>query len=416
MTSELALFGGTPVRTEPFPDGPRFRERDLERIREVLESGSLGGIPFPNRTHRAFAEQFCGRLGARHGVLVANGTVSLSVALRALGVHAGDEVITTGYTWMGTAASIVHINAVPVLVDIDPNTWCIDPAAVEAAITPRTRAIVPVHLANQIADLDALLEIARKHDLVVLEDCAHAHFAEWRGRCVGTHGDAGSFSFESSKIMTSGEGGFLVSGDETTHHRAMSLVNCGRKEEGYDSFEGRMLGWNNRATELQAAFLIGQVEQHDELHAQRKSNVELLTKGLTEIGGFTPVGDDDPRVTRRQYYEVLYRFDPEQWAGVHRDRVLEALLAEGVEFEGITFYPPLHRDSLFTVSAEDWPMIRDRYGDRMGPEDFHLPVSERAAYDESVWVHHSLLTGPATDVDQILEAVAKVRRNVDALR
>jgi dTDP-4-amino-4,6-dideoxygalactose transaminase len=415
MTSELAIFGGTPVRQRPWPPWPHVGAADAERLAEAIAERNLGGIPFPNSLHREFAKGFTDRLGVRHGVLTSNGTVSLSVALRALGIRAGDEVITTAFTWVASASSIVHVNAVPVLVDISDSNWCIDPAAVESAITERTRAIMVVHLANQVADLDALTEIARRHDLLLIEDCAHAHFAEWRGRCVGTIGDAGSWSFETSKIMTSGEGGFVATDDEETFHRAMSLVHMGRKDAPYDRYPGRVLGWNCRPTELQAAVLLGQLESFDELDAQRAANVERLTEGLVEIGGFLPLADDE-RVTRRQCYELLFRFDTEAWEGVHREQVLAALLAEGVEFEGDSFYPPLHQDPLFHVTADEWPAIRDRYGERITPEAFDLPVAERVGWDEAVWVHHSLLAVEADDVQDMLDAVAKVRDNADVLR
>lgn len=381
----------------------------------MIETRNLGGIPFPNTLHQAFADAFTQRLGARHGVLTANGTVSLSVALRALGIHAGDEVITTSFTWVGTAAGIVHVNAVPVLVDISDRNWCLDPQQVEAAITDRTRAIMVVHLGNQVADMDALGDIARRHGLLLVEDCAHAHFAEWRGRCVGTIGDAGSYSFETSKIMTSGEGGFVASDDEEAFHRAMSLVHVGHKDPPHDRYPGRVFGWNFRPTELQAALLLGQLDRYDELDAQRRAMADALTTGLVEIGGFVPL-PDDPRVTRRQQYELLFRFDTEAWDGLHRDRVLEALLAEGVELEGNTFYPPLHHDPLFHVTADDWPAIRDRYGDRISPDAFDLPVAEQVAWDEAVWVHHSLLSVEPEDVQDVLDAVAKLRDNLSDLK
>jgi dTDP-4-amino-4,6-dideoxygalactose transaminase len=312
-------------------------------------------------------------------------------------------------------AGIVHVNAVPVLVDISDDNWCIDPVKVEEAITERTKAIMVVHLGNQVADMDALTDIARRHGLLLIEDCAHAHFAEWRGQCVGTIGDAGSFSFETSKIMTSGEGGFLAVNDEENFHRAMSLVNVGRKEAPYDRFPGRVFGWNYRATDMQAAVLLGQLETFDELDRHRTEMAEMLTKGLVEIGGFLPLPDDD-RVTRRQIYELLFRFDTAAWEGVHRDTVTAALLAEGVEFEGDTFYPPLHRDPLFHITADDWPAIRERYGEKIEPEAFHLPVAERVAWHEAVWVHHSLLSVEARDVQDMLDAVVKVRDNLDALK
>jgi dTDP-4-amino-4,6-dideoxygalactose transaminase len=415
MGNELAIFGGEPLRQRPWPAWPHVGPADLERLRTVIETRNLGGIPFPNTLHQEFAARFTGKLGAPpHGVMTANGTVSLSVALRALGIKAGDEVITTSFTWIGTTAGIVHVNAVPVLVDIDDNNWCIDPVKVEEAITDRTRAIMVVHLGNQVADMDAIMDIARRRNLFVIEDCAHAHFAQWRGTTVGTIGDAGSWSFETSKIITSGEGGFLVAREEEVFHRAMSLVHVGRKDAPYDRYEGRVFGWNHRATEMQAAILLGQLDGYDELDAKRAAMAELLTKGLREIGGFIPL-PEDPRVTRRQRYELLFRYDTEAWKGVHRDKVCAALLAEGVEFEGDEFYPPMHKDKLFNITADEWPAIRERYGDRITPDAFHLPVAERVGFDEAVWVHHSLLTVEPEDVQDMLDAVVKVRDNLDAL-
>jgi dTDP-4-amino-4,6-dideoxygalactose transaminase len=412
---ELAILGGTPLRTKPWPPWPHVGPADVLRLTRVIETRNLGGIPFPNILHKEFAERFTSRLGARHGVLMPNGTVSLSVALRALGLHAGDEVITTAFTWIGTVAGIVHVNAVPVLADISDETWCLDPASVEAAITDRTKAIMVVHLGNQVADMDALTEIARRHDLLLIEDCAHAHFAQWRGRCVGTIGEAGSYSFETSKIMTSGEGGFMVTDDEEAFHRAMSLVHVGRKLAPYDSFPGRVFGWNYRPTELQAAVLLGQLDSFDALDAKRTAMAELLTDGLLEIGGFSALQDDE-RVTRRQCYELLFRFDTDAWEGLHRDEVLEALLAENVEFEGNTFYPPMHRDPKFHITADDWPAIRERYGERISPDEFDLPVAERVGTDEAVWIHHSLLAVEPEDVEDMLDAVTKLRENLDPLR
>jgi dTDP-4-amino-4,6-dideoxygalactose transaminase len=161
--------------------------------------------------------------------------------------------------------------------------------------------------------------------------------------------------------------------------------------------------------------LLGQLESFDELDAQRTAMAEQLTRGLVEIGGFKPLEDDD-RVTRRQCYELIFRFDTEAWGGLNRDQVLAALLAEGVEFEGDTFYPPMHHDPLFHVTADEWPMIRERYGERITPDAFDLPVAERVGLDEAVWVHHSLLAVEPEDVQDMLDAVAKLRDNVDALR
>lgn len=410
----LALHGGTPVRTRPF-GWPYRSPGDADRLKAVVESRDWGGIPFPNRVAREFAELFARRSNAAHGLLVSNGTVSLSIALRALGVKAGDEVITTGLTWVATASSIVYVNAVPVLVDIDPRTCCLDPQAVEAAITPRTKAIIAVHLGDQVADLDALRQIAARHDLAVIEDCAHAHFAEWRGEPVGGLGDMGSFSFEMSKVMTSGEGGLLLMQREDLFHRAVSLAHCGRKDPPYDRYEGRVFGWNYRPTEFQAAVLMGQMEQVDRLSQVRRANREyFLAELAASVPGLAPL-PGDPRVTRRPQYELLLRYDAEAFTGVHRDRFCAAVTAEGVEIEGL-FYHPVHRDPLFVVTADEWPMIRERYGERIAPECNHLPHCDQAAYHDLLWIWHPMMSGTRRDVDDVLTAIVKVRDHIEELR
>lgn len=410
----LALLGGTPVRARPFAPWPEFDDRERRYLMEALESRRWGGYPFPSplaaEVGRAFAEYH----GAKYGILCANGSVTLEVALRAAGIRAGDEVIVPPYTWIATAACAVHLNAVPVFVDIERRNYCMDPEAFEAAITPRTRAVIPVHLGSSVADLDRILDIARKHGIVVIEDCAHAHGAAWRGRGVGSWGDFGSFSFQSSKLVTAGEGGAVITSNEEYAKKCMSLVNCGRKEPGYDDFDGYLLGWNNRMSELQIAVLKAQVERLGEATKRREQMYGYFGDLLhAEVSGIR-VLDRDERITTLATYQVVMRYDPEAFEGLHRDRFLEALAAEGVHLDG-PFYVPIYQSPLFNARSDEWPMLRERYGEGVPGASLHCPVAEKAAYEEAIWMHYPHLMGSREDIEDIVAAIKKVQRHAKEL-
>ncbi|MCB9521625.1 MAG: DegT/DnrJ/EryC1/StrS family aminotransferase [Myxococcales bacterium] len=415
---KLAINGGTPVASAPpRVDWPEYDDGDRKRLIEVLESRSWGGFPAPAPRTAEFGAAFAARHGAKFGVGVTNGSVTLEVALGALDIQAGDEVIAPCYTWVATAACAVHMNAVPVLVDVDPATYCIDCDQVEAAITERTRAIIPVHLGANMADMDRLMAIADKRGIPVIEDCAHAHGAAWRGRGAGSIGSIGSFSFQSSKLMTAGEGGAVITSDGTLAQRLQSIVNCGRKEPGYDGFDGWPLGVNARMTEFQAAVLIGQLERLDEATRRRAEGAAALARGLAEVGGLAPLSVDE-RVTTRAAYQLVMRYDPSAFGGAHRDAFLRALNAEGIEAYG-PFYVPLPDHKLFNAESRHWPMLRERYGDGIKAAnargELQFPVAARAAYDEAVWLHYPYLMAGQGAIDTIVEAVAKIRANAHEL-
>ncbi len=412
----LALFGGTPVRTAPFSPWPYFDDKERAYLNAALESRNWGGYPFPSRLAAEFGARFAGIHGSRFGIACANGSVTLEIALQAIGIEAGDEVIVPAYTFMATASCAVRCNAVPVFVDVEARNYCMDPAAVEAAITPRTRAIIPVHLGASIADMDRLLDIAKKHGLVVIEDCAHAHGGQWRGKGVGSMGDFGSFSLQSSKLLTSGEGGVLTMNDDLLRQKSMSLINCGRKEEGYDGFDGQLFGANYRLSELQVAVALAQVERLEEVTARRAAMHDTFRDMLhAEVQG-VHVLDTDPRVTRKHAYQTILRYDPAAFQGVHRDRFLQALAAEGVRLSG-RFYEPLYRIPIFNARSAQWPMLRARYADGiLDAPRVSCPVSEKAAYGEAIWMHYPHLSGTAKDLEDIVAAFVKVRKNVDRLR
>src|SRR5262245_7140578 len=231
--NKLALRGGAPIRTTPFTAWPIYDEREARGLQTVLESRNWSGYPCPNDFAREFGSKFAEHHDARYGLAVANGTVSLELALQAAGIGFGDEVIVPAYTWEGTAAAVLFAGAAPVFVDVDPDTYCLDAKLIEAEITERTRAIIPVHLGFRFADMDAIMVIATKRRLFVLEDCAHAHGGRWRSfgkeeRGAGSIGHAGSFSFQTSKLMTAGEGGAIITSDINLADQVIRLANCGR--------------------------------------------------------------------------------------------------------------------------------------------------------------------------------------------
>jgi dTDP-4-amino-4,6-dideoxygalactose transaminase len=392
---QLALLGGTPVRSKPFPPWPQFDDAERRQLTEVLESGQWGGFPFPNIKAREFGHRFAAAQTARHGLAVANGTVAIEIALKAAGVKPGDEVIVPAYTWDGTAGAVMFAGGVPVFVDSDPESYCLDPGQLEAALSPRTRAIVPVHLGMNMADMDAIGAFARRHNLAVIEDCAHAHGAQWKGQGAGSLGDLGTFSFQTSKLMTAGEGGGIVSTSQELAERCEVLINCGRSSEA-DTFGYRAVGHNYRMSDFQAAILLAQLARLDEQTARREANAAHLEACLKSIAGVQPV-KRDTRQTRRAIYQYVLRYSPEAFGGAHRDSFIAALEAEGIPAEG-PFYEAVYRSPRFPAPPGSWRALP-------------CPVAERAAYEESVWIPHWVLLGGRADVEDVAAAVDKIRKH-----
>lgn len=404
--AKLALRGGAPVRCRPFTAWPIYDEREARGLQRVLESRNWGGYPCPNELAREFGQKFAAQHGAKYGVAVMNGTVSLELALQAAGIGAGDEVIVPAYTWEGTAAAVLFAGAAPIFVDVDPDTYCLAPDLVEQAITARTRAIIPVHLGFRFADMDRLMGIAARHNLFVLEDCAHAHGGRWREQGAGSIGHAGSFSFQTSKLMTAGEGGIVITSDIDLADQVIRLANCGRPPRRETRGEP-MLGHNYRLTEFQAAVLLAQLERLDEQTALRERNTRRLEEGLRQIAGLTLLPRDE-RITRQASYHYVFKFHSDQFDGLHRNAFVAALKAEGVPCDG-RFYEAVYQSSLFEFAAARYPAWAQ------ARREFNCPVAERAGYEESIWLPHQLFLGTDEDVDDVLTALAKIKTNVTEL-
>jgi dTDP-4-amino-4,6-dideoxygalactose transaminase len=402
--SKLSILGGDPVRRAPFSRWPQHLPSDASRLQQVLESGHWGGFPVPSRYATEFTEKFAELHGARYGLCIANGTIALLAALQASGIRFGDEVIVPAYTWDGTATAVLFAGGIPVFADVDPDTYCLDVASVERAITPRTRAVIPVHLAMRFTDMNALTALAKKHNLKIIEDCAHAHGGQFEGRGAGSIGDLGCFSFQESKLMTAGEGGIVLTSDLAHYEHLQSQVNCGRASLT-DQFSQRVLGSNYRMTEWQAAMLIGQLEMLPELAEKRARGAKQLGDALASMDGVRPL-PPQPGLTRETNYCYVFQYRNPR---VGRDLFCAALEAEGIPCDG-RFYEPVYRSPLFVASPGISPQLRD-----VDYSAVHCPVSERAAYEEAVWLPQFLLIGEPSDVDHIASAIAKVLRHTESL-
>jgi len=254
MPQKLAMLGGKPIRTRPFPSWPIFGKPEAQRLLRTLRSGKWGRLSGSEVAE--FEKRFAELHGCQHGIAVVNGTVSLRIALMAAGLPANAEVIIPPYTFFSTASAVIKANLIPVFADIDLDSFNLDPAAVERAITSRTRAIIPVHFAGQPADMRALMAIAKKHKLFAMEDAAHAHGANYRNKPAGSLGHVASFSFQSSKNLTSGEGGLITTNDDKLAAACRSIHNCGRIPTGI-WYEHHVISGNYRLGEFQGAVLNG---------------------------------------------------------------------------------------------------------------------------------------------------------------
>lgn len=398
-----AILSGTPVREgKAWPRWPQWDASERALLNEVLESGRW------SHSRGELAERWAGEFatfqGAAHGLPLTNGTHTLEAALAACGIGEGDEVIVPALTFVATATAALAVNATPVVVDVDPETLCIDPAAAEAAIGERTAAIAVVHTAGAACDLDALLALCERHKLALIEDSAHAHGTRWRGRGVGSFGSFGSFSFEAHKLMTAGEGGALITNDDRLRAMALSYLNCGRVEGGHGYHHPRY-GSNMRMTEWQGAVLQAQLRRYPEQQRIREQRAELLDAELATLEGIdTQAGD--PRMDSRARYAYLLRYDPERFAGLRPRDFERALAAEGIELGAS--YPSLNRVELFRV-GNFGPRLRES-APRVAYGAQSLPRAEHAA-EHTLWLGHRMLLAEPDDVLDIVRACARIQAN-----
>jgi dTDP-4-amino-4,6-dideoxygalactose transaminase len=404
----LALLGGEPVRRLPYPSWPVFDDRDIQVVTQVIKSGNWGGFPYPGPQTSAFIRSFLELQGGNHAVAMANGTVTLEVACRAAGLGWGDEVIVPAYTFQATAAGPMAAGVVPVIADIDPETYCIAPAAIEAAITEKTRAIIPVHNGAQMADMDAIMDIAERYNLIVIEDCAHAHGARWRGQGAGTFGHFGSFSLQSSKTLTSGEGGILICANQELADRAASIIDCGRPHDL--AGETYTMGANYRMAEMQAGLANVAIKRFPAQMTEREAMAAYLDEALSEIPGIR-VLRRDIRHTRRSFYRYIFAIDP-GFLGFDHALMVNALRKEGIPVD--TGYPAMHRYALFQPQLSRLP-VPSAFPERLRFEKMRFPEAERAAEHEAVWVNENVFRAGPQGIDDVTDALKKIVQHKDRL-
>ncbi len=409
-TEKLAILGGKPVRSEPFPSWPRIGDNDEKTWMEVLRKGRWNRLD--GSYARLFEETWAKLLGARYCLATANGTSALFASLNALEIGPGDEVLVPPYTFVATVNVVLLQHALPVFVDTDPETFQVDAEKIEAAITPRTRCILPVHLGGSAADMDKILAIARQHKLPVLEDACQAHLAEWRHRKVSTLGDLGCFSFQASKNLNSGEGGAILSNSEELIRGCQSFHNNGRSAQNTSSAYARN-GSNLRLTEFQAALLLEQLTRVEEQSRTREKNAEYLTNQLREIPGITPARMYEG-CTRNAYHLYMFRYDKAYFTNVPRARFLQAMRREGIPCSG--GYRPLNKEP-FLKNTLHSRAFRSIYSEKEIAEyepRNHCPANDRLC-EEAVWLTQTMLLGTRSDMDQIADAVRKIQKQADLL-
>ena len=404
--SELALLGGEPVSAGPLsgPEWPPVSEACAEQLREIYLSRQWS---FSKAPEIEFAEAFAAYHGAKRCVFMANGTVTMQCALAALGVGPGDEVIVPALTWLATAMAARYVGATPVFADIEPTTLCLDPDAFADAITPKTRAVVPVHLYGSMADLDRIVEIARRRDLAVVEDCAHMHGGKWSERGVGSWGDVGSFSFQQSKTLASGEGGACITSDDELAERIYRLKHIGYASNEYQGEakarppEG-LVCHNFRATSFQAAILSDQLGSLGARIARYEDAAARFQRRLTDVDGVR-IQQRGRKASPQGYYMLCFIFDELPTADIPLQALSAALAAEGLSV-GRT-YGPVYHHTLFNLRPDEYRI-----------HNGVCPVAEGIATERTLCLSHSRLEADETVIEAMAECVAKVVANVEDLR
>jgi len=405
--AKLAINGGEKVRTKPWLTWPVWDEREIKALEEVVRSGHWGRLYEGSRVEQ-FEKEFAAYQDARFGLAVTSGTAALTIALKAGGVDVGDEVIVPAYTFIATATCVLQNNAVPVFVDVELDTINIDPVEIEKAITSRTRAVIPVHWRGRAVDMARILDIAKRHNLLVVEDACHSWGATWKDRKMGAIGDLGAVSFQASKHITAGEGGIVLTNDEELAAKCFSYHHIGRIA-GRPFYEHHLVGWNFRMTEFDAAVLLVQLERLEEQTQRREDNAKFLCEQLSGIDGVKLLRRE-PYMTRISWHGFSFLYDNEGFGGVSRDRFIAALNAEGIPAGG-GYSHPLYKNPLFTEGRFGRIAELVRFPDY---RQVFLPNCERLCR-ECVSISQACLLGTREDMRDIVRTVAKVKENVDEL-
>ena len=402
VSTKLAIEGGIPAISESIRNGvptwPIVSDETAENLKKAYLSGSWS---FSGKNEQEFCRQFATYHDAKHCVFMVNGTVTLECALAALGIKAGDEVIVPAMTWVATAMAAVYMGAVPVFVDIEPKTLCMDPLKLEKAITKRTKAIIPVHLYGSMADMDAIMAIADRHGIPVIEDCAHAHGGMWGGRGVGSIGKVGSFSFQQSKNLSSGEGGACLTNDKELAEKLFRLKHIGYEPassqgKAQSGPEEGLMCHNYRATEFQAVVLLDGLKKLRAQTELRDDNAKYLN---SLIEGYPiKLQARGRKASLQSYYNMVFLADMTVFNSAPLSRLIEVLNAEGLPV-GPT-YPPVYLHPLWNVPQSAYRIADD-----------HCEVCEHVWRNSGIAMFHTWLLGNKQTMDSTAAAIQKVVKN-----
>lgn len=441
MGNELAVFGGTPIRHRPWPKWPIATPATQRGLLEVLHSGkwaisgwSDASDTFERRVSRAFAEY----VDRSYCVACSHGSAALSIALQALGVGPGDDVVLPGLTWVACPSAVVRLGARPILVDIGTDSLCAAAADIERAITPKTRAILMIHMYSSICEATEYLDVARRNGIALIEDASQAHGASWRGRPIGSFGEISMFSTQQSKLLTSGEGGLCVTDDPLHYARLQQLRADGRRyrvdpfrpsvgdgeaqpsrdagahrwsaiaPDGYElEAAGEVAGYNLCLSEFQSALLLDGLGRLDQENAHRRTCVDALAACLAPVEGvklIVPGADVD----RPTYYRLALRVDRATFAGLSAQELVPALAAElGADVRRVD--APLNMHPLYVPTRTPHAARSAEVREALEPSRFALPNAERA-YAEVVTLPHQMLLSAPEDMQDVADAFEKVRR------
>ena len=376
---------------------PYSNEREEELLTEVTKSGKWWRMN--GNKVKTFEQNFKNMLGVNYCIGVTNGTHAIELALAALGVQAADEVILPAFTFISTLTAVIYSNAIPVIVDVDEETFCMDPVALERAVTKNTKAIIPVHMAGQCCNMDEICRIARKYDLKIIEDAAHAHGAEWNNRKAGSYGDIATFSFQNGKIMTCGEGGALVTNDKELYEKAFLIHGVGRPD-GDRKYEHLLLGSNYRMNEFQAAILIAQLERLENQNKKRIMNACILDQLLQDIDGIRPQKTHE-KVTLHSHYMYMFYYEADSFNGIERQEFVDLLISEGIP--AFISYPVISETRFYKERA-----FRGYLNEKSDFIKHDLHRSSKIA-NEVVWLPHFVLLGDTQDLQEIADAIKKIQ-------
>ena len=411
------LLGGVPVHTGGWPQWPVWNSStDEKRVLEPLRSGARSR----GKMTAEFEQKWAQLMGAKRCLALVNGTSALIASLTQLDIGGGDEVIVPPYTYISTVNAVLMTGAMPVFADIDPETFQIDPKNIEKKITSRTRAILPVHVLGLPADMPSIMAIAKKHNLLVIEDACQAWLAEINHKKVGTFGNAGCFSFQNSKHLSMGEGGTIVSDDDEFMDRCFSFHRYGNAHGSLARVPGSgvaMLGTNMKLTDYQAAVGLAMLDRLEEETAKRIENATYLKAKIENIPGIVPYRLYD-HVTRAIYHLFPFRYQKDQFQGLPRATFLKALQSEGIPCD--SGYTPLNKMP-YLAHAFQTKNFRKMYSKKMLDINTYnrqneCPQNDRLCNEEAVWLTQNLLLAGKSDMDHIVKAIEKIRQNADKLK